>query len=933
MTAHRHKNLFTAFLCTFFVALSCLAWFPARATGADPIPRIDERFLSSSEDKTQPEEHIDFRRHVVPLLGRLGCNGRACHGSFQGQGDFRLSLFGYDFKSDHKNLLQGDEPRVNLDNADFSLFLRKPLEEVDHEGGQRLSKKTWQHTVLKRWIEQGASGVTEADPTFVRLDVLPQELVAHKAGDTWQLQATAVWSDGTREDVTPLCRFQTNNDQIATINEHGLVTAKGPGDSHVVAFYDNGVIPIPVIFPVSKKSGSDYPELQPRTPIDELVAVKLKKLGEVPSGLCNDGEFLRRASLDITGSLPTVAETEAFLRDSSTDKRDAKIEELLERPGYAAWWATKLCDWTGNNDRNLSNNGPEGRQGASKLWYQWMHSKVAQNVPYDEIVEGIVLAKSRLEGESYTDFCERMSGYLAKEGRSSFGDQPYLPYFWSRQNFRTPEERALGFAYTFLGVRIQCAQCHKHPFDQWTKDDFDRFKNFFNRVREYRAADRFPNEKKTYEEMLVALNIDTSDKDLKGNRLYKVLRTKAVEGAVVPFTEVAPTQPKAKLTKEQLAGVLAKINSADIKSKKKEQLEKFLQGRTATVLGGKEMKLEEIEDPRAILMQWMLDESNPYFAQSIVNRVWSSYFNVGIVDPPDDLSLANPPSNPALLDYLAKGFRKNNFDLKWLHRQICKSDAYQRSWKPTNTNLHDDRNFSHAVARRLPAEVIYDAVQIATAADDEAKELCSMVEKRAIADTTVGSYNNNYALEVFGQSTRESNCDCDRSMEPSLLQTVFLQNDQEMLKTINRRGSWLGELSKTIPDFRDPATEGTYLARRQKAVNELAQLHKRLEQATSKKDKATIKSIKQMIAAREQVINAAQSGNFFDGSVSEWLEQNEAQVRSIINDAYLRTLVRHPTKHELERSVDYLRKSPTAKDGLRDILWALLNTKEFALNH
>lgn len=356
-------------------------------------------------------------------------------------------------------------------------------------------------------------------------------------------------------------------------------------------------------------------------------------------------------------------------------------------------------------------------------------------------------------------------------------------------------------------------------------------------------------------------------------------------------------------------------------------------GRTATVLGGKQMNVDEVEDPREILMAWMLDDSNPYFAQSLVNRVWSSYFNVGIVEPPDDLSLANPPSNPKLLEYLAQGFREHNFDMKWLHREICKSDTYQRGWRPNATNLHDDRNFSRAIARRIPAEVIYDAVRTATAGDREAMELCSLVEKRAIADTTVGSYNNNYALEIFGQSTRESNCDCDRSMEPSLLQTVFLQNDKEMLDSISRRGSWLDELTKTLPDFNDPAAEKLKIEREQKLTNEIAQLNKRLEYAVKKNNKTTIKSIKKAIAVKEATIKEPNTGSVFDGSVSEWVTENEDQVRDILDSAYLRTLVRQPTDREIDRSIAYLKESPTAKDGLRDILWALLNTKEFALNH
>ena len=393
------------------------------------------------------------------------------------------------------------------------------------------------------------------------------------------------------------------------------------------------------------------------------------------------------------------------------------------------------------------------------------------------------------------------------------------------------------------------------------------------------------------------------------------------------------TPAKAPLDQTKIDGLMAQMKADDIKPKKKEQLERFLMGRTATVLGGKEMRLEEVEDPREILMAWMLDDSNPYFTQSIVNRVWSSYFNVGIVEPPDDLSLANPPSNPELLEYLAEGFREHNFDMKWLHREICKSDTYQRGWKPNETNLHDDRNFGRAVARRIPAEVIYDAVRTATAGDREAMELCSLVEKRAIADTTVGSYNNNYALEIFGQSTRESNCDCDRSMEPSLLQTVFLQNDKEMLDSISRSGSWLDELTKTLPEFRDPAAEKLYSERKQKLINEVDMLKKRLDYAIKKDSKKTIKSIKKTIALKETAIKGLKTRDVFDGSVSEWVAQNEGQVHDILESAYLRTLVRQPTEREVDRSIAYLKESPTAKDGIRDILWALLNTKEFALNH
>ena len=917
------------------LTLGLLAHVSVFAQAAMPLAPIDTRFASakSSTGNTPTDvlaEVPDFRRHVVPLLGRLGCNGRACHGSFQGQGGFRLSLFGYDFKADHENLLAGESPRVQLSDPDASLFLQKPLEVVDHEGGQRLQNGSWQLAVLRRWIEDGGKGVTDESAKFVRLEVSPAEIVASQKSETWQLRAIAVWSDGSREDVTPLCRFRSNDDQIAIINETGLVTAQGPGDSHVVAFYDNGVVPVPVVFPVSDKTGPNYPDITPRTTIDELVLLKLKKLGEVPSGVCDDGEFLRRVSLDITGTLPTVAETESFLADGTPEKRARKIDELLERNGYSAWWATKFCDWTGNNARKQQNNSPENRNGAAEFWYEWMQARISENLSYDKLVERIVLAKSRLDGESYEDYCARMSSYLVKDGESSFADQPYLPYFWTRNNFRTPEERALGFAYTFLGVRIQCAQCHKHPFDQWTKDDFDRFENFFTRVRTYQAK-QVPDGGKQVKAMLASLDIDPKDKNLQGNRLNRELALHAAQGKVVPFAETAVLPPpSAAISKEKLAAFKAKATSP-AKAKK---LEQFLKGRTATVLGGEEIRLDEVEDPREILMQWMLDESNPYFAQSIVNRVWAAYFNVGIVEPPDDLSLANPPSNPALLEHLATEFRQHGYDLKWLHREICNSDTYQRSWRPNATNAHDERNFSRAVARRIPAEVVYDAIKVATAGDREATELCSVVENRAIADAIIdGTRGGSYALQVFGQSIRESNCDCDRSMEPSLLQTVFLQNDEEMLAMISRRNGWVDELSGKLPEFQTKANEEAASRQAAEVKERLDRLQGQLDVAVQENNKPQMKLLRKMIAQTEERLPRSGKTEVFSGSIADWVEQHAEQADKIIESAYLRTLVRRPSATELERAVAYLKQSTTAEDGIRDLLWALLNTKEFVLNH
>jgi hypothetical protein len=887
-------------------ALCCL---PAAARAAeDAVNRIDQRFAAESISETP-----DFRQHVVPLMGKLGCNGRACHGSFQGRGGLRLSLFGYDFKADHEALAKGDKPRVNTAAVAESLMLQKPLQVIPHEGGTRLKEGTWQHRVLVKWIEAGAKPIDSNTPEFVRLEVTPAEIVTSRRGETFDIKAIAVWSNGAREDVTPLCRFQTNNDQIATIDDAGRVTSAGPGDSHVVVFYDNGVVPIPVMQPVSDKFGPNYPQVTTPTKIDELVVQKLRKLGMLQSDLCSDAEFLRRVSLDMVGTLPSSAEVEAFLQDSSADKRARKIDELLERPAYAAWWATRFSDWTGNNAGKLNNNVPDQYTMATQ-WYEWLRTRIEKNVPYDELAEGIILAVSRDEGESYKQYCERMSSYHDKQSGVTFSDQPSLTHYWIRREFRTPEERALGFAYTFLGLRIQCAQCHKHPFDQWTKDDFDRFKEFFGRVT-YRNA---PGTKDDEEAILKELGVT---KGAKNNDLRKELTSHLAKGHTVPFQELYVAAPPRK-----------EVPRDKVKENKKRP--PIIAGRTAKVLGGEEIKIDQMDDPREALMDWLRDDDNPYFARSIVNRIWANYFNVGIVEPVDDLSLANPPSNEPLLDYLTVEFRNHKYDMKWLHRTIANSRTYQLSWRANGTNEFDERNFARAVPRRLPAEVAYDSLQLATMSDMEAAKWRSSVDGRAIGNSIVdtranGRGKSSYALSIFGRSIRDSNCECDRSTEASLLQTVFLQNDSETLGMIGGKGRWVDQIMKQgEPDRAKPAAPDLK-ERQERRIADVtaARLKERLAAAEKKGKAELVAAIKKELVQREAPPA--------DATVPEnpSPEAPVVDVKAIIRLAYLRTLSRYPTEAEIDRASRHFEETGDAAHGAKDLLWALVNTKEFVVNH
>jgi hypothetical protein len=313
----------------------------------------------------------------------------------------------------------------------------------------------------------------------------------------------------------------------------------------------------------------------------------------------------------------------------------------------------------------------------------------------------------------------------------------------------------------------------------------------------------------------------------------------AEAGTVLPFVELT-VPPAAKGNK----GVRLVKNKA---------------GRVITpkILGGEEVIASRYNDPRQPLMDWMRQEDNPYFARAFVNRVWAGYFNVGIIDPPDDMNLANPPSNPALLDHLAHGFIENSYDIKWLHRQIASSHAYQRSWRPNDTNKLDERNFSHAIVRRLPAEVLVDAIAHATASDETLKRMHSDPATRAIgcASGLSGKKAEAYAVNLFGRSARAINCDCERSNDPSLLQTVYLRNDQEVLQQLDRKDGWLKQIARTkcTPD-------------------------------------------------------------------------------ELIRQAYLRALNRLPEEQESSVASRYLRESQDTIGGLRDLLWALLNTKEFMVN-
>ena len=905
------------------------------AAAASARETVIERFKNLAD----ADAPADFQRHVAPLLGRLGCNGRSCHGSFQGQGGFQLSLFGYDFKADHKALLT--DGRVDVESPDESLVLTKPTDEDNHEGGLRYEKGSWQFNLLSSWIKSGAAA-PESIHKLDRLVVEPAELRLQDPDKTVELRALAHWADGTVEDVTPLCRFHSNNDSIAMITEQGSVsTDTVPGDTHVVVSYDSAVVAVPVIHPVKNRTAA-LPEIKTPTPIDKLVASKWNKLGILPSPLSNDATFLRRVSIDITGTLPTSKEIRDFLADTDPEKRSKKIDSLLDSPAYAAWWTTFFCDMTENNTyqlRNISYND----NSASNHWYNWIHHRVEQNVPYDEMIAGIVTGVSRKPNETYLEYCERMSGLYGEGGDGSQSES--MPYYWMRREFQDRDSRAISFAHAFLGLRIQCAQCHKHPFDRWSQDDFVEFSKFFGGVtaKNYNGGGN-AQDKEDFKKILSDLGIDPQ---AKNNENRKLLAAAMKKGKTTPFGFLSVHPPKA--TKEELKEFAKKVKERRVEQKKRkkeksknkkaqfEPLPKLEKPtvKEARLLGDQTVDLTKHDDVRVPVMDWMRRPDNPFFAKALVNRVWARYFGVGIVDPADDLNLANPPSNGPLLDHLAAEFVKHDFDLKWLHREIANSRTYQLSWVPNETNINDRRNFSKALPRRLPAEVIFDAVVFAASNPKVNSEFRDTVEGRAISipgtnskygvKKMKGVADSGFALKVFFKSEAASSCDCDRSEETSLIQTVYMQNDRDIHSMLRQKNSWLHQLATKHKSQQVAETEKRQLENHEKRfpglMKQLAKIRKSgKEKQVAKIQKQIDKSNQKMDELRAKIAEAK--------SLKE-----ELDLQEIITEAYLRTLSRLPSKEELVRCEAHIGDDKDLINGVTGVMWALVNTKEFIVNH
>ena len=694
---------------------------------------------------------LNFPNEVVPLFTKYGCNSGGCHGKASGQNGFRLSLLGFEPAEDYEFLLkEGRGRRLFPAAPDRSLVLLKATGRLPHGGGARIEPDSAPYRVLHRWISQGMPYGNESDPVVVGIEVFPRAMTL-KPGSAQQIVVISHYSDGSLRDVTRLSQLSANDPEMAEVSATGLVrTQQQTGRTAIMCIFQGHVD----VFRATLPLGVDVANLPPPANyIDTWVFRQLQELGLPPSNLCDDSTFVRRATVTIAGRVPTRAEVVAFLDESSPDKRQRLVNDLIDSNDYADQFATKWAAILRNK-----RTGDQDKR-ATFAFYYWIRDRLLENYPYDAFVRDIVAA----------------SGDVSI----------HPPVAWYRE-VRDSSALVEDTAQLFLGMRIQCARCHHHPFEKWSQRDYHSFSAFYSQVG--RKQSEFGNQ----------------------DRIIHRRGTASVQ------------DPK---TGEQLL---------------------------PTGLDGPPTEVSPWDDPRQRLVDWMTQPANPFFSRALVNRYWKHFFGRGLVDPEDDIRVTNPASNPELLDALAKDFVDHRYDLKHLVRTICTSQVFQLAADPNAYNQQDKQNFSRFYPRRLDAEVLLDAIDQLTGQPTQYAGMPAGTRAIQLPDNGFDSY----FLKVFGRPEASSACECERSADASLSQSLHLLNSQDILGKVSADTGRAAQLAA------DPRP----------------------------------------------------------------LEQR-------IQELYFLAFARSPDAEELAVATDYIQSKATPREGFEDVIWALINTKEFLFNH
>ena len=399
---------------------------------------------------------ISFKLDVMPIFLRNGCNQGGCHGAARGKDGFRLSLFGFDPDGDHYRLTRElNGRRINLAIPEESLLVEKSIGKVPHTGGQKFAVGEQYYNDLVRWVDAGGPQDPAGIATPVSVDLFPKTALLDGKGSTQQLIVRAKYSDGSERDVTSLALFLSSNDSSGKVSPSGLVTAGDRGEAFVMARFSTFTVGVPFIV-LPKDLKFSFPTTPEKNYIDTLVNAKLKNLRIAPSATCSDEVFLRRIFIDLTGMLPSVEEYKTFMANKSADKREQLVKELMERKEFSELWVLKWAELLQIRSSN------QVSYKATLLYYNWLQDRIARNVPLNQWVQELLGAN----GGTFNN--------------------PVTNYYQNETDILKVTENV---AQVFMGMRIQCAQCHNHPFDRWTMDDYYGFAAFFTQIGRKRTDD------------------------------------------------------------------------------------------------------------------------------------------------------------------------------------------------------------------------------------------------------------------------------------------------------------------------------------------------------------------------------------------------------------------------------------------------------------
>jgi hypothetical protein len=707
---------------------------------------------------------INFANQIVPIFTKLGCNAGGCHGKASGQNGFKLSLLGFEPEVDYNALvMEARGRRLFPASPENSLLLLKAVGAVAHGGGKRMEVGSDEYRLIRRWIASGMPVGQKTDPVVTRISVFPDHRVLTR-NNHQQFAVYAHYSDGSIEDITRRAQYESNDQEIAVVDSAALVrTLAMSGEAAVMVRYQEVVATFRATVPL----GVPIPTyaFEAKTLVDPYTLRKWHDLGLVPSELCSDAEFIRRLSIDLTGTLPTPAQVLAFINSSDPQKRDKLVDQLLETAEYSYYFANKWADIL----RVKRRNQPDRAKGTF-AFHNWIRNAIAADKPF-------------------SDFARDILGACGDEVSSP-------PTVWYKE-LQQPEQFVDDTAQVFLGLRLACAQCHHHPYEKWSQDDYWGIAAFFGRLTRKPIPVAGENPNNGIQRQAVFTRSRGSVNNKRTNRPAVM---KPLDGAPL---EVGPE-----------------------------------------------------EDPRQKLIDWMVDPKNPFFAHAVANRYWAHFFGRGIVDPLDDMRVTNPPTNPELLDALAKDLVDHGYSLKHLIRTICKSRTYQLSATPNEFNKHDKQNYARYYPRRMGAEVLFDAVnQVADApapfgglpADQHAPKRAIMLPDESFPS---------YFLDVFGRPQRISACECERVSEANLAQALHLLNSEEIQGKVARPS---GRAERIAKDPRPDAEK--------------------------------------------------------------------------VDELFLWAFARKPTPAQRDMALDHISKhSANKKIAYENILWALLNSKEFVFN-